>query len=82
MKSTARRCGCASFKQIFVLEVADRPGEFDELAKCLSSVKIGIESLYGTADAVGNAKVVVSVSQNEKAEPILDKFIEKTQVAA
>jgi len=54
-------------KQIFVLELPNHPGEFDELARSLTNEGIEIESLYVTAGDAGQARLAVSVDENLKA---------------
>ncbi len=65
-----------------LLDLPNHPGEIAGIAKCLADEDINIESLYGTTNAAGNAKLVLAVDQMDKAQSALGKYAEKARVAA
>ncbi|HVA65967.1 MAG TPA: hypothetical protein VNK24_03465 [Elusimicrobiota bacterium] len=69
-------------KQIFVLELPNQPGRFDELARSLTNEGIEIESLYVTADGAGQARLAISVDENRKAQSVLGRLVESEHAAA
>ncbi|HVC09132.1 MAG TPA: hypothetical protein VNH15_04245 [Elusimicrobiota bacterium] len=69
-------------KQIFVLELPNHPGRFDELARGLTNEGIEIESLYVAAGGDGQAQLAVSVDENRKAQNVLARIAENERAAA
>ncbi|MBI4249176.1 MAG: hypothetical protein HY611_06715, partial [Elusimicrobia bacterium] len=58
----------------YCVELPNRPGELNKLAKALASKSINIHQIYGSADGGQNAKLIVSVDQIPKAAPIFAKW--------
>ncbi|MBI4248073.1 MAG: ACT domain-containing protein [Elusimicrobia bacterium] len=58
----------------YSVELPNRPGELNKLAKALASKSINIHQVYGSVDGGQNAKLIVSVDQIQKAAPIFAKW--------
>ncbi len=82
VRSALESAGFKVFERpAFLLDIPNHPGEISGLAKCLADEDINIESIYGTTNAAGTAKLVLAVDQIDKAQTALGKYVEKARVA-
>ena len=61
----------------FWLELPNRPGELNKLAKRLGDEGINILHVYGTTNGGETARIALVVSEPEKARPILADWTQK-----
>lgn len=57
--------------QMISVELRDRPGELLRIARLLGEHNINITTVYGTADSGGTDRVLMNVSDVEKALEVL-----------
>ncbi len=60
--------------QVFKIDVPNKPGGLNRLAKALAEEDVNILCVYGTASVGARAKIVLAVDQQEKAAPIVAKW--------
>lgn len=62
---------------VFQLDLANKPGRLNKLAKELAEEHINILCIYGTG-AGSTARLVIAVEDPEKAAPIIEKWAGET----
>lgn len=62
---------------VFVLEVPDRPGELDALAKRVADAGLTILWMYATAPAAGPLNVILAVDEPARAAAALEPWLER-----
>ena len=63
--------------QVFCLELPNRPGELNRLAKRLGDEDINILNVYGATNGGETARVILVVNEPDKAKPILAEWTQK-----
>lgn len=69
-------------RRVFQIDLPNLPGELNRLCRALAEEDIAIDEIYGTADGIETAKLVLSVQQPEKASSVLSRFTERAALAA
>jgi len=68
--------------EVFYVEIANRAGELNKLAKALGDAGVNILSVYATTTAQDTAKVALAVDDVRKANAIVDKQVGSIVVAS
>lgn len=68
-------------RQAFRIELDNKAGELTKVAKALADADINILCVYGAADSCAAAKLVLVVDHEDKAEPVLSRWMEKAYAA-
>ena len=62
---------CLVAQEVLVIELEDKPGELEDIAFRLAEADINVQYIYGTTAAAGKARLVLRVSEVDRARQVL-----------